>query len=103
MDKCDTHDFKPGPVEGFTQVGPMVPGTGPIEGVTLFAGRIFAIRNSKVWCLTDDEWVEINIPNKTRKIPTCPRCSSIAIRSVDGRWRCSHPAHASDVIDEALI
>ena len=59
----------PSPSSGFIShgVGPMVPGTGPITAVTLFAGRIFAIRNGKVWCLTDDEWVEITIPNKNRE------------------------------------
>lgn len=46
----------------YGQIGPMVPGTGPIESVALFGGHIFAIRNGQVWCLTDDAWVEIKLP-----------------------------------------
>ena len=42
-----------------SRVGPNVPGEGPITGVILFGGNIFAARGGIVYRLTDEKWEQV--------------------------------------------
>lgn len=47
----------------FNQIGPPLPGDGPIEGVTYFHGRVFATRGGRLYCYHTDTntWREIQV------------------------------------------
>lgn len=54
VDYCKTNDFK--------QVGPEVPGEGPITSVAAFGDdpeRLVVVRGGRAYCLVLDEWEEI--------------------------------------------